>query len=122
MTRILILVEDDDHKAKAVTRYAERAGYRVERATVAVEAEQLLDLFAKDRPIVLTDWSFPLRKNYGATDGAGMTVVAICRDYKLDVRVFSGRDVPAPGYEDIWFDALSANGLMAWLEEEAKKT
>ena len=123
MTRILILVEDDDLKAKAVTRYATRIGYvTVLRAATLNVAFDLLERY-KDYAVVVTDWCFPWRVGLGAEDNLGRHVVDWCRGGtpRVPVRVFSGRDVPATGYEDIWFDSLSANGLCAWLEEEYKK-
>jgi len=112
----LILVEDDDFKARAATRIAARAGLEpVVRAVSLEEATELLQRFESERPKVLTDWQFPALTGGPPEDGMGRHVVALARELGLDVRVFSGRDVPEYGYADIWFDVQGINGLNEWL-------
>jgi ActR/RegA family two-component response regulator len=121
VTRILILVEDDDSKAKAVTRMATNRGFTVLRAKTLAESADLIGRFHVSKPSVVTDWCFPTDMGESAKDGNGLFVVMHARLHDLSIRVFSGRDVPEKGYEDIWFDSGSVTGIQAWLEAEAKR-
>ncbi len=109
MTHRVLLVEDDDLKARTLQRIIERAGARVERASTLDGA--LPFLYDRSFAAVVTDWSFPRAAGEPVVE-SGHIVVELF--HHVPVVVVSGRGYAEPGVE--WIDALKAfTELPAWL-------
>lgn len=120
MKAILLLVEDDDHKARAVQRWIAREGIEVIRATTMVAAVRAIREGAKfgdethEVGAVLTDWMFPFRDGEHIRDHAGQRVHDEAIKAGLPVAVFSGREEPVAGIKT-WIASTDYTALTAWL-------
>lgn len=123
MKTILLLVEDDDHKASAVVRRITREGIGLVRVTTMVsavrairEGAQLEGAKGGPYPVgaVLTDWAFPFRDGDYVRDHAGQRVYDEATRAGLPVAVFSGREEPVPGVQP-WINSTDYQALTDWL-------
>ena len=116
--RTLLLVEDDDLKAKEILRIVTLAGIPAERASTMVEAARLLRREGEGQiGAVITDWQFPF--NIGTNvpvDHAGEVVVRMAQDRQVPYIVISGRD-PVEGVKP-WLEVGNTNDLKAWLAQQ----
>lgn len=113
---LILLVEDDDLKARTVERMvlALTVGVDVERARGLDEAFERLD---DERPdAVITDWCFPVAPGHGAQDGLGAAVVEACERMGIEVVVVSGSERPAT-FKGAWSSPSDwLGGIRAALE------
>jgi len=114
--KVLLLVEDDDMKARALQRMCRAHGIETVRAVTVVMAVNVIRNNAEMLGAVLTDWQFPFREDdgKGAQDGAGRYVYEEARKAKLPVAVCSGRDAAIEGVEP-WIRSDDIHALNAWL-------
>lgn len=91
---LIVHVEDDDLKARAVRKMllALTCGVDVARAQTLDEALELLE---EQPAAVVTDWCFPVGRGTGACEGLGAAVVEACQKAGIAVLVVSGSDRPA---------------------------
>lgn len=121
MKTILLLVEDDDHKARAVQRWIAREGIEVIRATTMVAAVRAIREGAQFAGevhkvgAVLTDWVFPFRDGEHIRDHAGQRVHDEAVKAGLPVAVFSGREEPVTGIAN-WIASTDYTALTRWLQ------
>lgn len=121
-TKCILLVEDDDLVARAISRKLARHDINVVRATTQVTAIRIIREGAEfigvkcEIGAVLTDWSFPWSNDgWGPRDGAGEATYLEAKERGLPVAVMSG-DGPVPGFEP-WISKPDTQGdLTAWIQ------
>ena len=119
MTRTVLLVEDDDLKARVVTRVIEKHGLAVERVTNVRDAVRAWTIGGPFVAVV-TDWMFPTSAG-GQPGRNGHIVYELFANSSNTVPtvVVSGSP-PEPGYT--WINALELLGeLRSWLERNVKR-
>lgn len=108
--KCILLVEDDDHVARAITRLLGLHKVQVVRATTLVTAVRIIREGAEfigvkcEIGAVLTDWQFPFREDEQfPRDNAGERVYREAKEAGLPVAVMSGREGGAIDGFEPWF-------------------
>jgi CheY-like chemotaxis protein len=101
--KCILLVEDDDQFARAMTHLLKLHGVKVLRAATMVSAVHLI---RENTEIcaVLTDWQFPFRDDEFPRDAAGERVYREAKERDLPVAVMSGREGGAVAGFTPWFE------------------
>jgi len=93
----VLLVEDDDFKARAVTRALKHHEVvRVGDFESALVVMDSVSIYA-----IVTDWDFPSRPGGNPVHGAGSGVVRRAQELGIRVAVFSGHPKP-PEFPGAW--------------------
>lgn len=111
----VLLVEDEDVKARCITRVLEHslAVVEVHRAT---NLEDGLEMLQARPDIVVSDWNFPRELGAGV-EPSGEVMVHACGVDGVPVVVVSGNDAPA-GFVGHWMEPGDwARGLVQFLAD-----
>lgn len=114
--KCVLLVEDNEHKARALRR-ALRAAFGdttvVIHATTSDDARSVLGGMGQDVDLCVTDWDFPIKRGGPEYAGAGAEIVRLCTLTWVRVLVCSAHPAPAdaPNLAEIWLSDFSADEL-----------
>lgn len=114
----ILLVEDDDLKARLLQRVCRVHGIETEKVEYMIAAVRTIQERGNEFAGVLTDWQFPFREDdgRGPRDGAGRYVYDEARRAGLPVAVISGRELPVDGVEP-WITTSNFHALNIWLKQ-----
>lgn len=114
--KFVLLVEDDQTKARIITRWCQLYGVQVIHETTVADATRHILRINSQIGAVITDWQFPFTKGESPRDAAGEILVHQAKDRGLPHLVISGRAVPVQGYEP-WIVGNDIGSLNQWLEQ-----
>lgn len=103
---MILIVEDDDPAARALSRLFSRHGVEVVGDLAAARAKLTWKPYHR---LVITDWCFPVDPSGPPIDGAGARVVAYAAQAKVPCIVYSGSERP-PDIR-VWITKGDVEGL-----------